>query len=169
MFNKLSTIGILLAALTLSANAQSYLGVKGGIINISRDIAFDNGAGMGVLYGYDFPDNNFAVEGEFNTTVSKPESNNSRYGDLSVTTLAGYAVFRSPGRFYFKGKAGLLYEYLNSTVSGITTIDVEGSAITISLGIGGGMRITEKLSGEVEYTMIEADIGYASLGFNWRF
>jgi hypothetical protein len=145
----------MLSLLALPVLAQTYVGIKGGPLNISRDIPFDDGAMMGFLVGYDVPDNNFSVEGEFNTTVSR--------------TLAFYGVYRSSGRFYFKGKAGLLYEYLNSSVTGIITIDVEGSAIALSFGIGGGMRISEKLSAEIEYTSIEADIGYATAGLNWMF
>jgi hypothetical protein len=159
----------MLSLLALPVLAQTYVGIKGGPLNISRDIPFDDGAMMGCLVGYDVPDNNFSVEGEFNTTVSSAEGTRDDFGDLDVTTLAFYGVYRSSGRFYFKGKAGLLYEYLNSSVTGIITIDVEGSAIALSFGIGGGMRISEKLSAEIEYTSIEADIGYATAGLNWMF
>lgn len=31
------------------------------------------------------------------------------------------------------------------------------------------MRINDQLSAEIEYTSIEADIGYASFGMNWAF
>ena len=167
---KLSTVFFLLAAFSTSALAQNYVGVKGGVLNIGRDIPFDDdGAMIGVLYGYDFPDNNFSFEGEFNTTVSKASSTNPSYDDLGVTTLAGYAAYRTPGRFYLKARLGLLYEYLTSSVTGITTIDVEGSGIAISYGVGGGVSITEQLNAEIEYTSIEADIAYASIGLNWKF
>lgn len=149
--------------------SNTYLGVKGGILNISRDIPFDSdGVSLGVLFGIDFPDNSFAFEGEFNTTVSKASSQVDRYNDLSVTTLAGYGVYRSSGRLYVKGKLGLVYEYLRSSVSGAgTTIDVDGSGMGISIGLGGGIRVNDRLSAEFEYTIIEEDIGYASFGINW--
>lgn len=146
-----------------------YLGVKGGAMSISRDIPFKNdGILFGVIFGYDIPDSGFSLEGEFNTTVSKASSTHSSYGDLGATTVAGYGVYRTSGRFYAKGKVGVLYEHLTSSVSGIgITIDVAGDGLGLSLGIGGGVKITDRMSAELEYTIIEADIGYASLGFNW--
>jgi len=172
MNKKLRTFFILLVACTASAFAQSYVGVKGGGVNIGRLSWDDDAVMLGVVYGYDLPDNNFSFEGEFNTTVSKASSTNPSYGDLGITTLAGYAVFRTPGRFYLKAKLGLLYEYLTSSVSssgGGLTIDVDGPGIAISYGVGGGVDITEQLGAEIEYTSIEADIAYASLGLNWKF
>lgn len=152
-----------------SDSSHIYIGVKGGPMSISRNIPFDDdGVMLGFVFGYDIPNNGFAFEGEFNTTVSKASSNNPSYGDLGVTTLTGYGVYRTPGRFYLKAKLGLLYEYLTSSVSGVgATIDVDGPGIAISYGIGGGWRVTDQLSAEIEYTSLEADIGYASLGLNW--
>ena len=167
--NLLQTV-IVTAALTGSALAQNYAGVKGGMLNISRGIPFDDdGVMLGFVYGYDMPGNNFAVEGDFNTTITKAGSNTSGYGDLGVTTLAGYGVYRTPDRIYLKVKLGLLLEYLTSSVSGINRIDVDGAGIAISYGIGGGVDITEQLGVEIEYTSLEADIAYASIGLNWKF
>lgn len=151
-------------------SSQNYVGVKFGSMSISRDIPFDDdGLLLGVLFGYNIPDSNFAIEGEFNTTVSKASSENASYGDLGVTTLAGYGVYRSPGRVYAKGKVGILYEYLTSSAKGPVTIDVDGAGLAISYGVGGGVRITDQMGAEIEYTVIEADIGYLSFGLNWNF
>lgn len=155
-----------------SEEGQSYIGIKGGPLIIGHGIPFnDDGVMLSILYGYDFPDNGWAVEGEFSTTVSKASSDLQGYGDLGVTTLGGYAVYRTSGRFYVKAKIGLLYEYLTSSVtsSGGLTIDVDGPGMSIPIGIGGGVRIADKLTAELEYTMIEADIGYPSLVLNWQF
>ena len=151
-------------------SSQNYVGFKFGSMSISRDIPFkDDGLLLGFLYGYNIPDSDFAIEGEFNTTVSKASSENPRYGDLGVTTLAGYGVYRSPGRVYAKAKVGVLYEYLTSSASGIVDIDVDGSGLAISYGVGGGIRVTDQMDAEVEYTVIEEDIGYLSFGLNWHF
>ena len=151
--------------------SHTYIGVKGGPLIIGHGIPFnDDGVMLSILYGYDFPDTGWAVEGEFSTTVSKASSDNDRYSDLGVTTLGGYAVYRTSGRFYVKAKIGLLYEYLTSSVTGVgITVDVDGPGMSIPIGIGGGMRVGDKLSAEIEYTMIEADIGYPSLVLNWMF
>jgi hypothetical protein len=164
-------IAVLIVAIAVTPGyAQHYVGPKGGLLNITQEIDFDGGAMVGVLYGFDMPGNNFSLEAEFNASVVSPESDNERYGDLDIWTLAAYGAFRSSGKFYFKGKAGLLYEDLDSSVSGINTeISVGGGAIALSLGIGGGLRLGEKLSAELEYTQLEADIGYATLGLNWMF
>ena len=153
-------------------SSHTYLGIKGGPLIIGHGIPFnDDGVMMSVLFGYDVPDSGWAIEGEFSTTVSKPTSDTEGYGDLGVTTLGAYGAYRTSGRFYLKAKIGLLYEYLTSSVSssgGGITIDVDGPGMSIPIGIGGGMRVNERLSTEVEYTMIEADIGYASLVLNWH-
>ena len=153
-----------------SESSHTYLGIKGGPLIIGHGIPFnDDGVMMSVLFGYDVPDSGWAIEGEFSTTVSKPTSDEEGYGDLGVTTLGAYGAYRTSGRFYFKAKIGLLYEYLTSSVtsSGGFKIDVDGPGMSIPIGIGGGMRVNDRLSAEVEYTVIEADIGYASLALNW--
>ena len=180
---KLSAAIVVLAAISTSVfsetadaseaadSSHNYIGVKGGPLIIGHSIPFnDDGVMLSILFGHDFPDSGWAVEGEFSTTVSKATSDRDGYGDLGVTTLGGYGVYRTSGRFYFKAKIGLLYEYLTSSVTGIgggVTIDVDGPGMSIPVGIGGGMCIGDKLTAEIEYTMIEADIGYASLGLNW--
>ena len=127
---RLSTAIIVLAAIVApvfsetpvssepSDSSHTYIGVKGGPLIIGHGIPFnDDGVMLSILYGYDFPDTGWAVEGEFSTTVSKASSDNDRYSDLGVTTLGGYAVYRTSGRFYVKAKIGLLYEYLTSSVT----------------------------------------------------
>ena len=150
-----------------SESSHTYIGLKGGPMSVNSDAFNDDGVMLGILFGYDVPDNGFAFEGEFNTTVSKASSDIAGYGDLGVTTLAGYGVYRTSGRVYLKAKLGLLYEYLTSSVSGIIDIDVDQPGLAISIGVGGGWRVTDRLSAEIEFTSIEADIGYASLGLNW--
>ena len=160
-------IGAAVAAFAIQAGAgDNYVGAKYGITSV-RDsgLGWDTGSSLGLLYGYDIPDNDIAIEAEFTTTVSSVDSTGT-YGDLDVTTLGVYAVFRNPGTFYFKGKAGLLYEYLNSSVG---PIDVDEAAIVLSLGLGGGIRFNETLSAEIEYTFLEWDIAFASVGVNYSF
>jgi len=182
MKNTLSTAIIVLAAVVApvfsetpvasepSKSSHTYIGIKGGPMNIRSSAFNDDGVMLGILFGYDVPDNGFAFEGEFNTTVSKASSDTPSYGDLGVTTLAGYGVYRTSGRFYLKAKLGILYEYLTSSVSspgGGGTFYVDQPGLAITIGVGGGVRVSDRLSAEFEYTSIEADIGYASLGLNW--
>ncbi|MEM1450909.1 MAG: outer membrane beta-barrel protein [Planctomycetota bacterium] len=142
----------------------NYFGVKAGILNINRDLPYNNGANLGALFGHDFPGNEFSVEVELTGTVSSADSKSETFGKLDVVTLGAYGVYRSTGDLYFKGKAGLLYEYLNVRNR---SIGLEGDAIGLSIGVGGGYRITDGASIELEYTVIEQDIDFASLGVNF--
>jgi hypothetical protein len=85
---------------------------------------------------------------------------------LDTYTFGVYGVFRSSGKIYFKGKFGLLYEYLESDVNGVP---VQGDGMGISLGLGGGWRITDNLGAELEFQTIEADISMLSLGVLYWF
>ena len=168
---------ITIACLSCSAPQQStsnpapvdtasgnYLGIKVGGLNISRDLGYNNGTSVGALFGHDFPGNDFAFELEMTGTVSPAEGTATALGDLDVFTLAAYGVYRTPGALYFKAKAGLVYEYFNVDLFGLP---IEGDAIGLSLGIGGGYRINDGLALELEYTAIEADIDLISLGLNF--
>ena len=138
-----------------------YIGIKGGPLNISRDLPFNNGYSLGALFGFDFPESDFAFETVVTTTVDSPTGTSDSVGDLDVFTLGFYGVYRTPGDLYFKGKAGLVYEYLNVD---FRSLPLEGDAIGLSLGLGGGYRFNEALRLELEYTALEADIALFSLG-----
>ena len=161
---------LILVILTLlyvpSVYAGLYLGVKGGEMNISDDISFNNATSVGILLGANIQDSGLALEGELTTTTSAAEHKTISGSELDIYTLAFYGVYRSAGNFYIKGKAGLIYEYLN--VSGFI-IPLEGEDIGISLGAGGGFRISNNINLELEYTLIESDIDYVSLGITFGF
>ena len=146
------------------ADGGNYFGVKAGILNINRDLPYNNGVSLGALFGHDFPGNDFSVEVELTGTVSSADSNSEVFGELDVWTLGAYGAYRSSGDLYFKAKAGLLYEYLNVQNRAIA---IEGDAIGLSIGVGAGYRITNGASVELEYTVFEQDIDFASLGVNF--
>ncbi|MEM9382682.1 MAG: outer membrane beta-barrel protein [Planctomycetota bacterium] len=146
------------------SDGGNYFGVKGGILNISRDLPYNNGVNLGALFGHDLPGNDISVEVEVSASVDSADSNSEVFGKLDVFTLGGYGVYRSPGALYFKGKAGLIYQYLNVENRAIS---LEGDGIGLSVGVGGGYRITNGASIELEYTVIERDIDLATLGVNF--
>ena len=41
--------------------------------------------------------------------------------------------------------------------------------IDLSLGIGGGLKISDKAALELEYTIIESDLDFLSVGFKMNF
>lgn len=149
-----------------SVYAGLYLGVKGGEMNISDGIPFNDATSVGILLGTNVQDSGLAIEGELTTTVSAAEHKTISGSELDIYTLAFYGVYRSAGSFYIKGKAGLIYEYLN--ISSFI-FPLEGEDIGISLGVGGGFRISNSVNLELEYTLIESDIDYISLGMTFKF
>ena len=145
------------------APSGNYVGVKTGPLVISRDVDYGNGVSIGGLFGHHIPDTDMALEVEMTGTVSSPSGDRQAFGDLDVYTLGAYGVYRTPGDLYFKAKGGLVYENLNVDVY---SVPVEGAAINLSLGLGGGYRINDHISAELEWTVIDPDISFASLGLN---
>jgi len=159
----------LITLLSLSASiahSELYIGAKGGVMSISNDIPFDDATSIGILLGANIQNSGIAIEGELTTTVSAADHKTNSNTELDIYTLAIYGVYRSSGDFYFKGKGGLVYEYLK--ISGFV-LPLEGEDLGLSLGAGGGFRINDNATLELEYTIIESDIDYISLGINFAF
>jgi opacity protein-like surface antigen len=118
------------------------------------------------------------AEGEFNYRISGGDWDYG-FGPASATTefklwtIAGYFAYRYPvgDNLFLKGKAGILYENVDAEV----TLDYMGEHYSyygggtdtgLSIGAGVGMKLSEKLTGEVEFTVIESDVNYLSVGLN---
>ncbi len=163
---KYLTLIILLSFYTSVAHSAFYIGAKAGRMQISNDIPFDDATSLGLSLGTKIQDSGFAIEGEFTSTISDSAHKTISGADLEIFTLAGYGVYRSSGDFYFKGKGGLIYQYLS--ISG-PYLPIEGEDIGLSLGVGGGFRIAHDTALELEYTIIESDIAFISLGIVFEF
>ncbi|MFH1314334.1 MAG: porin family protein [Candidatus Eisenbacteria bacterium] len=165
-------IGLVLAG---SVSAQLYFGVKTGMMMIDVE-GIDNIIPIGVMGGHEiFP--NASIEGEFNYRITGGDWD---YGIPGITdtfewkiwTLGGYFVYRYPlnESLYLKGKAGILYENVTAEVTydipgvGTMTYDASGTDTGLSVGGGLGMNFNERFGGEVEFTLIEADVTYLSVG-----
>ena len=142
----------------------NYIGAKAGILNINRDLPFSNGGSVGFLVGHDFPGNEISLEVEATLPVSSAGVDNANFGDLDVFTLGVFGAYRTKGDLFFKGKLGMVYEYLS--IDG-GSFGLEGDAINLALGAGLGYRINDTITVEAEYTSIEADIAFASIGMNF--
>ncbi len=107
------------------------------------------------------------IEGEYTDTVSEGDATfGGIHGEWEIETYAIYGVFRTRGTLFFKGKIGYLHEDVSSTVGGF---GATGSDSGLSLGIGAGLRIGHHGSIELEYTIIEEDVDYLSVGLNYYF
>jgi len=145
---------VMLAALPAAA-ADSNFGVKLGQFSVDGDSSA--ATQVGLVYTWDLA-GMFGIEGELNTTLSKGEIAATEYG---VTQLGAYGVLMTPGPFYFKGKAGVMY----------TDVDFPGadSSTDPAYGVGVGFELLG-LVWELEYTITEADgadADFISIGFKF--
>ncbi len=152
-----------------------YYGVKAGVMSLDNTgagagVSIDDATNVAFVIGYKLSkigNGNLAIEGEISTTVAGGDVNIIGFtGDWDIDTLAVYAVYRSSGNIYFKGKAGILYEDVGFSIVGISD---SGSDEGFSAGIGMGWKMGKSNALEVEYTVIEEDIDYISVGYNFRF
>jgi len=150
------------AATTQAKKAQPYIGGKLGLMMPDAS-GVDDAVNLGILVGMTLNEvsaGSISVEGELTTTIVDGDTGG---GDWDVTTLAGYGVFRSSGPLYFKGKAGLVYWDASIDAGPFGTYSDDD--IDISFGVGGGFKISDKTALELEYTIIESDLDFLSLGF----
>jgi len=162
---------------------ERHAGIKTGLMFIDEN-GVDDIIPLGILYGRNlerlFP--NLWVEAELNVGVfggdwdAEPVSGVKVDADYNILSLAAYGVYRYSitNAAYLKGKIGLLFEsigadysFSTATVSG--EVDHGGNNTSISVGLGGGYQINNVISVEAEVTMLEPDIGYMSVGFNYNY
>lgn len=164
-------LGTLFTANAQAANnidlSKLYYGVKIGSMMIDVP-GFGDAINVGGVVGLPITrlaQGSISVEGELTTSVIKGDVGffgvNGHWG---VTTLAGYGVFRTYGEMYFKAKAGLLFEDASVSVAGAS---YGGTDTGLSFGVGGGMRLRGGQSIEIEYTVIDSDVNFLSVGYNF--
>ncbi|TCK16994.1 outer membrane protein with beta-barrel domain [Thiogranum longum] len=165
--------GLLPALCLISSQAMAegfYAGAKAGWMD--PDIrGFDEATNLGVQGGYTFgaPDTGitWAVEAELTTTISDGDVQAfGSSGNWDVDTQAIYGVLRIGDALYGKLRLGFLHEDASASVVGASA---DGSDSGVSGGLGGGWRANQQLSFELEYTMVEEDIDFYSVGMNFAF
>ena len=165
----ISAIVILLAMSPLISQAEGYYGgLKVGAM--MNDVSgLDSATNIGLNLGYAFEDygNGPAIEGEYTTSASDGDiSINGQSGSWDVDTLAIYGAYRFGGDFYGKVKLGYLHEDGSASGPGGTFSGTDSGA---SIGIGAGWTLSPQSAIEMEYTVIESDVNFLSLGFNYTF
>lgn len=158
---------------TTAATAEDnpvYFGIKAGVMK--ADVGgFDPSNNFGFLLGYDvYRDVNgtLSIEGEYTRKLSEGDVNiGGARGDWKIETLAAYGAYRTAGELYLKAKAGYLREDVN--VSGVGNTSVSGKDSGLSYGAGVGYRFNRKTGLELEYTIVESDISFLSLGYFTHF
>jgi hypothetical protein len=157
-------LGASLSAPAMAVENPLYIGLTAGKMMVDLD-GLDDANSTGILMGYRFTDE-LAVEGGFTKSSSANFTVQGVSGTWDVDVFAVYMAYRTPGDVYFKGKIGVLNEDV-SVSSG--SVSLAGSDTGGSLGVGGGVKFGKTGALELEYTLIEENINFLSLGVNFRF
>lgn len=157
----------LLAAPTHAQENPLYFGIKAGQMDPDAD-GFDEATNVGLIAGYDLSrDANGTLALEVEYTRSLSEGDVRFGGEWEIETLAGYGAYRTAGDVYVKAKAGVLSEDVKVSRTGGAIASGKDSGF--SFGAGVGVRLNRKVGLEIEYTIIEEDIGFLSLGYFTHF
>ena len=152
---------------------DKYVGVKTGIMSIDV-YGIDDITALGFLVGFGLTPE-VSLEGELNIGISGGEIDTGVIiidGEFDIWTLAAYAVYRHPinDTISLKGKAGLLYESVEFDMDTILgSLSGDDTDFGVSFGAGATIKVTDLLSVDVEYTIIETDVDYLSAGLNYKF
>jgi len=141
------------AAEPAKSKGHLFYGIKGGFMKPDGSNT-DSAGNIGGVIGQSFA-RYFSWEAELNLTIFDGEIGTR---DWDINTLGGYAVFRTEGDINFKGKAGLVYWD--------STFDDD---IDLSLGIGVGFKMGQSGMLDVEFTQINDDVDYISVGYIFNY
>ena len=157
-----------------TAKAQEtslYLSLKGGWMMADPSKygdAFNAGLLFGGLFFQDPSSGSLAIEGEISRTLSDGRiSSRPDRGDWEIDTIALYGVYRTPGKYYFKGKLGFLHE--DVTFRHLNQRTINDDDTVFSLGLGVGWNIDDRTSLELDYTLIEDDVDFLGAAYTIYF
>lgn len=137
-----------------SGDVDFYLGAKTGYIYTAFD---ELDPKLPATFMLGIQKSGFGLEFE-GTFVDMDENN----VDLEYESYALYGVYRTPGKYYAKLRAGYLEETLESDSKKWEEDGFSG-------GIAFGMELGDAFSIEAGYTVIQADLKYFSVGGNVHF
>lgn len=139
-----------------SGDVDFYLGAKTGYIYTAFD---ELDAKVPATFLVGIQKSGFGLE--FEGTFVDMDGNNA---DLEYESYALYAMYRTPGKYYAKLRAG----YLEETFK-LKSNSSEWKDYGFSGGILFGVELGDAFTIEAGYTVIEADLKYFSLGGNVHF
>lgn len=165
----LSIVAVAACVTVAPAQAQEnpvYFGIKAGQMDADVE-RFDAASNMGFIFGYTLyrdTAGSFALEGEYTRNLS--EGDIAGGGDWKIETLAAYGAYRTADDVYLKAKAGALRQDVRCRASNRAICRKDSGA---SFGAGVGWRLNRKVGFELEYTVVEEDVGFLSLGYFTHF
>jgi hypothetical protein len=147
---------LLIAASTSAAGL--VFGAKAGPMQLDISTADDPlNAGVNIGYEFDVGLGDLGFEGEFTTTVKEGEIGLQK---LNIDTAGAYLTYRTPGIVYLKGRAGYISWDADFSVGEVD----EDTSASYGLGLGLNLKVIKL---ELEYTQIEEDIDFVSLGIQF--
>lgn len=157
------------------SSAGLYVGAKSGMMMLDVPDVSDI-IPIGVLFGYSIMPQ-IGVEGEFNYGIAggdwEPELYPGISADYNIYTVAGYGAYRYiiGGVAYVKAKVGVIYENVTAEykVGDIIVMDLNASDTGLSFGGGIGFKFSEMIMAEAEFTLIEQEVNFISVGLNFNF
>lgn len=153
-FVTLTSLFLLLVIFSTGASAGGLtFGAKTGPMRIDNANVDDDPTNAGVTVGNEFGVvlGDLGVEGEFTTTMDDGTIKNSN-ATIDIDTMGLYGTYRSPGFLYFKARYGFVHwetDYDDDTVT------------SMGLGLGFSLGVFQL---ELEYTEIDEDVNFISLG-----
>ena len=142
-----------------------YLGLKVGWMDLDAP-STDEATNLGLYGGYTVMEDangQLSIEGEYTRSISDGEVGGSGW---DIETLAVYGAYRTMGPWFLKLKAGWADADLSAGSGGSRFSDSESD---FSFGVGGGVRLSNKAAFELEYTAIERDVNFFSIGYVTHF
>lgn len=121
--------------------------------------------------------NNFSVEGEFTYSLDPINAGDSIdspgvSGEVTILTLAGYAVYTLPvaEKLSVFGRLGLLYESLSVEACFQSVCASEDDSESgLSYGVGANYQLSETFGLRADYTRIEDDVSHFGVGATFLF
>jgi len=153
---KMAAAGALMAGMAFvpAAMADMYFGVNAGKMMIDMS-GYDDPTNAGVLIGKEWGvvAGDLGVEAEFTTSIDDGSVGGL---DVNVNTQAIYGAFRTAGPVYVIGKLGLLR--IEQEVGPFSDSD---TGVSAGIGVGFSVGLAQL---ELQYTLVEEDISYLSVG-----
>jgi opacity protein-like surface antigen len=148
-----AVLGFIAAVFSAAAMAQAteplMFGGKGGFQK-PHGSGNDAGFGIGAVLGRNIQ-GNVSWEAELMLNIMDGERGNNR--DWEIDSVAGYAVYRTPGDVHVKAKMGVSY-----------WDDSDSHDFNLTAGIGVGIKLGRGIL-DVEYTQINPRTDYITVGY----
>jgi hypothetical protein len=142
----------------MSVADTAYGGLSFGRVTVD-DIETGN---LGIVLG-GIADNGFGYELFYSFTVLDYNESGGTYDSAETDTINVFAVYRTPGDVYLKGKAG--YSYVNMTLDSAVIGRLSDSTEGFSYGLAGGVAIGDGAV-ELSYYRFPDFDGFAGVSFD---